>query len=69
MEAFTIGKAPSNFAKDMPYDGWRLNLPFLIDLYIEGTVTVTKENVVTWYRLSPGTACDSGTTGNTANQL
>ncbi|KAI3224956.1 CAZyme family GH71 and CBM24 [Penicillium roqueforti] len=69
IEAFTIGKAPSNFAKDMPYDGWRLNLPFLIDLYTEGTVTVTEENVVTWYRLSPGTACDSGTIGNTANQL
>lgn len=53
----------------MPHDGWRLNLPFLIDLYTEGTATVTEENVVTWYRLSPGTACDSGTTGNTANQL
>lgn len=30
---------------------------------------MTEENIVTWYRLSPGTACDSGTTGNTANQL
>ncbi|KAF4168090.1 hypothetical protein CNMCM6936_003685 [Aspergillus lentulus] len=69
MEAFRIGKAPSNFAKDMPHDGWRLSLPFLIDMYTRGTATVTEENVVTWYRLSLGTACDSGTTGNTASQL
>lgn len=69
MEAFKIGKAPSNFAKDMPHDGWRVSLPFLIDLYTEGTAKVTEENIVTWYRLSPGTSCGSGTTGNTATQL
>jgi hypothetical protein len=53
MEAFTIGKAPSNFAKDMPHDGWRLSLPFLIDMYTFGTATVTEENVVTWVSSLP----------------
>ena len=53
----------------MPHDGWRVSLPFLIDLYTEGTAKVTEENIVTWYRLSPGTSCGSGTTGNTATQL
>ncbi|KAJ5733729.1 mutanase, partial [Penicillium malachiteum] len=69
MEAFKIGKAPSNFAKDMPHDGWRTSLPFLIDMYTEGTAKVTEEHLVTWYRLSPGASCDGRTTGNTASQL
>ncbi|KAJ5621567.1 mutanase, partial [Penicillium herquei] len=69
MEAFKIGKAPSNFAKDMPHDGWRTSLPFLIDIYTGGTAEVTEEHLVTWYRLSPGASCDGGTTRNTASQL
>ncbi|KAI1837183.1 hypothetical protein DTO006G1_5919 [Penicillium roqueforti] len=47
MEAFKIGEAPSNFTTDMPYDGWRVSLPFLIDIYTKGTAKVTKENLVT----------------------
>ncbi|KAK3347613.1 glycosyl hydrolase family 71-domain-containing protein [Neurospora tetraspora] len=70
MEAFTIGKGPSNFAKDMPHDGWRLFLPYVIGLFKTGTATITQEGLTAWYRLSPGAACAStGTTGNTASQL
>ncbi|KAF4215598.1 hypothetical protein CNMCM6457_005781 [Aspergillus fumigatiaffinis] len=63
MEAFTIGKAPSNFAKDMPNDGWRLSLPFLIDMYTFGTATVTEENVVTWVSSLPWTWAPDGKVG------
>ncbi|EAA30893.3 carbohydrate-binding module family 24 protein [Neurospora crassa] len=70
MEAFTIGQAPSNFAKDMPHDGWRMFLPYVIDLFKTGTATITQEGLTAWYRLSPGAACVStGTSGNTASQL
>jgi hypothetical protein len=27
MDAFTIGKAPFNFATKLPHDGWRATLP------------------------------------------
>lgn len=69
MEAFTIGEAPSNYATDMPHDGWRLFLPYVISLYKFGTATITNEGLTTWYRLSTATACDGGTTGNTASEL
>ncbi|KAJ9367746.1 CAZyme family GH71 and CBM24 [Paecilomyces variotii] len=70
MEAFTIGKAPFNYATNMPHDGWRLTLPFWIDMYKKGTAEVTEEHIVAWYRLTPAAACDSGgTSGNTASQL
>ncbi|KAF7164009.1 hypothetical protein CNMCM5623_008648 [Aspergillus felis] len=70
MEAFNIGRAPFNYVTGMPHDGWRLILPFFIDMYKQGTATVTEEGVVAWYRLSPGAACGSGgTSGNTASQL
>jgi hypothetical protein len=70
MEAFNVGRAPFNYATGMPHDGWRLTLPFFIDMYKQGTATVTEEGVVAWYRLSPGAACGSGgTSGNTASQL
>ncbi|QRD84998.1 putative alpha-1,3-glucanase [Aspergillus flavus] len=36
MEAFDIGRAPYNYVTDMPHDGWRLFLPFLIDTYNSG---------------------------------
>ncbi|KAK1573339.1 family 71 glycosyl hydrolase [Colletotrichum navitas] len=66
--AFEYGRAPFNYVRDMPHDGWRLLLPFLIDLYKYGTATITKEGLVTWYRLHPGDAGDSGgTTGNTSS--
>ncbi|KAK2770088.1 hypothetical protein CKAH01_04431, partial [Colletotrichum kahawae] len=36
MGAFVTGKAPFNFAKNMPHDGWRMTLPFWIDYYKNG---------------------------------
>ncbi|KAL4911468.1 hypothetical protein BDW74DRAFT_164932 [Aspergillus multicolor] len=70
MEAFAIGETPFNYATDMPHDGWRATLPFWIDMYKEGSATVTEEKLVAWYRLTSGTACDSGgSSGNTASQL
>lgn len=70
-EAFTVGKAPFNYALDMPHDGWRELLPFTIDLYKTGVATITQEKLVVWYRVTPKNApCDDGwTTGNTASQL
>jgi hypothetical protein len=59
MELFTTGKAPFNYATNMPHDGWRLFLPFVIDTYKLGTATITQEGVVAWYRLSEATACSS----------
>ncbi|KZF20787.1 carbohydrate-binding module family 24 protein [Xylona heveae TC161] len=69
-DAFDIGKGPYNYAANMPHDGWRLFLPYVIDTYKYGIATVTEEGLVTWYRLYPSLECNSGgTTGNTANQL
>jgi hypothetical protein len=68
--AFDIGKAPFNYVSGMPHDGWREFLPYLISLYKTGTASVTREGLVSWYRLNPNGACgDGGTTGNTAYQL
>jgi Glycosyl hydrolase family 71 len=70
MGAFTVGKAPYNYASGMPHDGWRLFLPYLIDTYKKGIATITQEGLVGWYRLSPAAACSTGgTSGNTASQL
>ncbi|KAH7320769.1 glycosyl hydrolase family 71-domain-containing protein [Stachybotrys elegans] len=68
--AFDIGKAPYNYAEGMPHDAWRMLLPFAIDTYKNGIATITEEVFVTWYRLTPASACGTGgTTGNTAAQL
>ncbi|RWQ93422.1 glycosyl hydrolase family 71-domain-containing protein [Paecilomyces variotii] len=70
MDAFSIGLAPYNYATDMPHDGWRLFLPYLIDTYKNGIATITNEGLMVWHRLQPGRACATGnTTGNTASQL
>ncbi|KAK0115705.1 hypothetical protein ONS96_014150 [Cadophora gregata f. sp. sojae] len=70
MGAFTTGKAPYNYATDMPHDGWRAFLPYLITLYKTGTATVTKEGLQTWYRINPKDACGTGgTSANTASQI
>ncbi len=70
MEAFALGGGPFNYATNMPHDGWRQFLPFLIDTYKNGKATITKEGVQTWYRINPKNACASGgTTANTASQL
>lgn len=70
MEAFNIGRAPYNYATNMPHDGWRLFLPFLIDTYKSGTAKVDREGLTVWHRPQPAAACSSGgTSGNTASQL
>ncbi|KAJ8099511.1 glycoside hydrolase [Lipomyces tetrasporus] len=67
---FTIGQGPYNYAANMPHDGWRLFLPFVIDTYKNGIASITQEGLVSWYRLNPATTCATGeTTGNTASQL
>ncbi|KAK3937884.1 Mutanase Pc12g07500-like protein 1 [Diplogelasinospora grovesii] len=69
-DAFTIGEAPFNYVHDMPHDGWRTHLPFLIDTYKDLNPEIGTESAVMWYRKNPGSACpDGGTTGNTASQL
>ncbi|KAH8903527.1 hypothetical protein BR93DRAFT_953239 [Coniochaeta sp. PMI_546] len=70
LEAFDIGKAPFNYVQDMPHDGWRDFLPYLISLYKTGTGSFNQKGVTTWYRRNPNGSCgDGGTTGNTASQL
>jgi hypothetical protein len=49
-EAFDIGRAPFNYVKDMPHDGWRETLPYYISMYKSGTATVTEERLVSWSR-------------------
>ncbi|KAJ5222005.1 uncharacterized protein N7469_010892 [Penicillium citrinum] len=63
---FTAGKAPYNYARNMPHDGWRVQLPFVIDLYKNGTASITEESLVVWYRLQPRDACSGGNTTDTA---
>lgn len=67
---FSFGQAPFNYAACLPHDGWRAFLPYVIDTYKTGTApAITSEQVVSWYRLNPNTACGTGgTTGNTATQ-
>ena len=65
------GKSPYNYAKDMPHDGWRTMLPFVIEMYKNNQSTITQEKLTTWYRKSSNIAplCSSGgTTGNTASK-
>ncbi|KAE8355999.1 glycoside hydrolase [Aspergillus coremiiformis] len=70
-EAFEQGDAPFNYADNMPHDGWRTFLPFVIDQYKNpnSTIHIPKENVVSWYRLHPVSVCTTnGTTGNSKTQ-
>lgn len=70
MEAFTVGKAPYNYANNRPHDGWRQALRFWVDYYKTGKATVSQESHIVWYRTSPSSACSEGdTVGNTASQL
>ncbi|PTU21963.1 hypothetical protein P175DRAFT_0424640, partial [Aspergillus ochraceoroseus IBT 24754] len=65
-----VGEAPFNYVQNMPHDGWRLFLPFIIDMYKYNTSTVTQEGLVTWFRPQPMGACNDGnTTINTASEL
>ncbi|EPS35046.1 putative alpha-1,3-glucanase [Penicillium oxalicum 114-2] len=69
--AFDTGRSPYNYALDMPHDGWRIFLPYVIDTYKNNISTITQEGVTGWYRLNKAGACssDGGTTGNTYSQL
>jgi len=61
----TNGNAPFNYVENMPHDGWRDFLPYLIQQYKTGAATISKEGLTTWYRRNPGTACSAGdVTGN-----
>ncbi|RHZ66652.1 hypothetical protein CDV55_103731 [Aspergillus turcosus] len=64
-ELFRTGKAPFNYAENMPHDGWRTLLPFIIGTYKHGHAEVKQESLVAWYRTTPGSAC--GTGGTSAN--
>jgi hypothetical protein len=69
-DAFTVGQAPFNYVENMPHDGWRDLLPFMIDTYKNERALVTDEKLVVWYRTSLADDCNNGnTTGNTASQL
>ncbi|KAL4803057.1 glycoside hydrolase [Aspergillus unguis] len=63
--------APFDYVEGMPHDGWRANLPFLIQQYKSGgtgegdNVKIEEEVLTAWYRLSPANACGDGkTSGN-----
>jgi hypothetical protein len=71
MGLFDVGRAPVNYARGMPHDGWRRFLGFYIAVYKTGKVPCTigrgGEGVVVYYRTAPALACWSGgTTGNVA---
>lgn len=64
---FAAGGAPYNYVRDMPHDGWRQFLPYLIAQYKTGAASIDAEGLTTWYRRSPAAACGTGgTTGNHA---
>ncbi|OJJ95366.1 hypothetical protein ASPACDRAFT_64286 [Aspergillus aculeatus ATCC 16872] len=71
LDAFGTGEAPHNYVLEMPHDGWRVFLPWLVDTYKQNIPTITQEEVQAWYRRNVGGECvsDGGTTGNTASQL
>ncbi|KAK8014621.1 Mutanase [Apiospora arundinis] len=59
---FEYGGAPYNYVADMPHDGWRAFLPYIIQKYKTGSASIAKEGLVSWYRTQPGKACDTGGT-------
>ncbi|RAK91934.1 mutanase [Aspergillus costaricaensis CBS 115574] len=68
--SFPTGRAPFNYAENMPHDGWRELLPYMIDTYKNGRSLVSEEKIVTWFRTSLSNDCNKQwTTGNTASQL
>ncbi|PQE19407.1 alpha-13-glucanase mutanase protein [Rutstroemia sp. NJR-2017a BBW] len=70
--AFDIGKASHNYALEMPHDGWRVLLAYLIDIYKNNVSTIQQEILVGWYRPSPvaGSSCATGdTSGNTHSEF
>jgi hypothetical protein len=64
---FQSGGAPFNYALNMPHDGWRQFLPYIINQYKTGSTSVSQEGLQAWYRPSPAGACNSaGTHANDA---
>ncbi|KAK8069465.1 carbohydrate-binding module family 24 protein [Apiospora phragmitis] len=61
------GNAPYNYVEDMPHDGWRAFLPYIIQKYKMGSAPADKEGLVTWYRTQPARACDTGGTAGNAD--
>lgn len=61
-ELFRTGKAPFNYAENMPHNGWRTLLPFIISTYKNGHAEVKQESLVVWYHTTPGSACGTGGT-------
>jgi hypothetical protein len=55
--AFEPGRAPYNYAENMPHDGWRVLLPYWIDTYKNVPTSLRNEALSYWYRLSPKDAC------------
>ncbi|KAK7991908.1 hypothetical protein PG996_013079 [Apiospora saccharicola] len=60
------GNAPYNYVKNMPHDGWRTFLPYIIQKYKTGSASIGKEGLVTWFRPQPKQACQTGGTNGNA---
>ncbi|KAL3490249.1 glycosyl hydrolase family 71-domain-containing protein [Aspergillus germanicus] len=67
--------APFDYVRDMPHDGWRVMLPYLIAQFKANSeeerteVEIEEEVLSVWYRLSHAEACRDGkTTGNSESQ-
>jgi hypothetical protein len=72
-QVFTPGRAPFDYTKGMPHDGWLATLPWFIELYksTSGQTTMANEVLSAWYRPNPVTysPCNrNGTTLNTHSQ-
>lgn len=61
------GNAPYNYVENMPHDGWRTFLPYMIQKYKTGSAPIDKEGLVTWFRPQPGKACATGGTAGNAD--
>lgn len=69
--AATNGTVPCNYAKEVPHNGCRQTLPFVIYTYKTGSATVPEEALTDGSRTNPANSSYStnGTTGDTASQL
>ncbi|KAJ0415333.1 glycoside hydrolase [Aspergillus carlsbadensis] len=77
-EILEHARAPFDYVRGMPHDGWRVLLPFLIAQYkardagergrgshgrrAEEEVEIEEELLSVWYRLSPAASCGHGNT-------
>ncbi|OJJ50397.1 hypothetical protein ASPZODRAFT_129014 [Penicilliopsis zonata CBS 506.65] len=66
---FKTADSPYNYAANMPHDGWRAFLPYLIAQYKTGNASLSQESLMVWYRAHPVADCTTGnTTGNAISQ-